>query len=89
MLASGNRITGFLDPALYYGHPEIELAFTTLFNTFGEAFFNRYQELTPIPPGFFELRRDLYNLYPLLAHVNIFGGGYIAPIEETLKRIGC
>ena len=45
VLASGGRITGFIDPAVYYGHPEIELAFTTLFGTFGDAFFKRYHEL--------------------------------------------
>jgi fructosamine-3-kinase len=66
ILAENNRITGFIDPAVYYGHAEIELAFSTLFGTFSEPFFKRYDEIRPIPPGFFELRRDLYNLYPLL-----------------------
>lgn len=89
ILASGNRITGFVDPAVYYGHPEIELAFTTLFGTFGEPFFKRYNQLRPIPEGFFELRRDLYNLYPLLVHVRLFGTEYLSGIERTLKRIGC
>lgn len=88
VLADGDRITGFLDPAVYYGHPEIELAFITLFNTFGGAFFRRYQALCPIAAGFFEQRRDLYNLYPLLVHVRLFGGGYVPPIERTLKALG-
>lgn len=88
VLADGDRITGFVDPAIYYGHPEIELAFTTLFGTFGEPFFNRYQELRPLPPGFFETRRDIYNLYPLLVHVNLFGGGYVRSVDETLRRFG-
>jgi fructosamine-3-kinase len=77
-----------VDPALYYADPEIELAFATLFNTFGEAFFARYNEHRPIQPGFFEARRDLYNLYPLLVHVRLFGCSYLASIEETLKRFG-
>lgn len=91
MLAEGDRMTGFLDPAIYYGHPEIELAFTTMFNTFGESFFRRYHEIRPLEDidGFFELRRDLYNLYPLLVHVRLFGGGYLGGIDATLRRIGC
>ncbi len=89
ILAEGDKITGFLDPAIYYGHPEIELAFTTLFNTFDTHFFQRYSEISPIEPGFFELRKDLYNLYPLLVHVRLFGSSYAQPIEQTLKRLGC
>jgi fructosamine-3-kinase len=89
ILAQHNRITGFLDPAIYYGHAEIELAFTTLFGTFGEPFFKRYQEIRPIEDGFFDLRRDLYNLYPLLVHVRLFGHSYLRNIDTILKRIGC
>ncbi len=47
VLAQDDRITGFLDPAIYYADPEIELAFITLFNTFGQPFFQRYHELRP------------------------------------------
>lgn len=88
VLAQNGRVTGFIDPAIYYAHPEIELAFTTLFGTFGSAFFERYQELRPLKPGFFEERRDIYNLYPLLVHVRLFGGGYVASVEHTLSRFG-
>ncbi len=88
ILARGGRVTGFLDPAIYYAHPEIELAFSTLFNTFGAPFFRRYQELRPLAPGFFEERRDLYNLYPLLVHVRLFGGGYVGSVEHILGRFG-
>lgn len=88
VLAVGGRITGFVDPAIYYAHPEIELAFATLFGTFGEPFFARYQELRPIPPGFFEERRDIYNLYPLLVHVRLFGGGYVSSVDRILHRFG-
>lgn len=89
ILAKNNRIKGFIDPAIYYGHPEIELAFTTLFGTFGESFFKRYEEIRPIEPGFFEIRKELYNLYPLLVHVRLFGSGYLASIERVLKKSGC
>lgn len=89
VLAEGDRITGFVDPAVYYGHPEIELAFVTLFGTFGDAFFRKYEELRGIRPGFFEVRRDIYNLYPLLVHVRLFGGGYLSGVERVLDRHGC
>lgn len=88
VLASANRITGFIDPAIYYGHAEIELAYITLFNTFGKPFFERYHELKPIEPGFFEVRSDIYTLYPLLVHVRLFGGGYLGSVEATLSKHG-
>ncbi len=88
LLAVEGRITGFLDPAIYYAHPEIELAFTTLFGTFGSPFFERYHALRPIEPGFFEVRRDIYNLYPILAHVRLFGVGYVGAIDRILTRLG-
>ncbi len=88
VLAYQGRLSGLIDPALYWGHPEIELAFTTLFSTFGTAFFDRYHEMRPITPGFFKERRDLYNLYPLLVHVRLFGGGYLRSVESTLDQFG-
>jgi fructosamine-3-kinase len=60
-----------------------------LFGTFGDPFFRRYGELRPIAPGFFEERRDLYNLYPLLVHVRLFGGGYVGSVEGIVRRFGC
>lgn len=89
VLASGTHITGFIDPAVYYGHPEIELAFITLFSTFGKSFFDRYNELHRIRDGFFETRRDVYNVYPLLVHVRLFGGSYLGGVERVLARHGC
>ncbi len=86
VLAVGDQISGFLDPAIYYGHPEIELAFVTLFGTFERPFFHRYQAIRPIAPGFFEQRRDIYNLYPLLVHVRLFGGSYIHSVDQTLQQ---
>ncbi|ODR93877.1 hypothetical protein AUC70_09660 [Methyloceanibacter stevinii] len=88
VLVKGDRIAGFVDPAIYYGHPEIELAFTTMFGTFGRAFFEAYEEVLPLEPGFHELRRDIYNLYPTLVHVRLFGGGYVAAIERILAKLG-
>jgi fructosamine-3-kinase len=88
VLAEGDRITALLDPAIYYADPEIELAYISLFGTFGEPFFRRYVEIRRIRPGFFEERRHLYSLYPLLVHVYFFGGPYVGSVEDTLARLG-
>lgn len=92
VLTRQGRITGFIDPAIYYAHAEIELAYTTLFGTFGRtfnsAFFHHYHTLRPIQPGFFEERRHLYNLYPLLVHVRLFGGSYVNRVDEILHTFG-
>lgn len=88
VLAKGARISAFLDPAIYHADPEVELAFISLFDSFGETFFGRYREVRGLRPGFFEERRYLYALYPLLVHVYFFGGGYVGSVNGTLKRFG-
>lgn len=88
VLCKSGRIAAFLDPAPHFAHPEVELAFITLFNTFGEAFFSAYSERRPIAPGFFETRRRIYNVYPLLVHVRLFGGGYVGQLDATLRTVG-
>lgn len=88
VIARDNRISGFIDPAIYCGHPEIELAFTTMFSTFGKPFFDAYRALSPLEPGFFEERLAIYNLYPTLVHVRLFGDSYLPPIDHTLKTLG-
>ncbi len=86
VLTCRGRVSAFIDPAIYFADPEIELAFSTLFNTFGDTFFQRYAEHHPIAPGFFEERRDIYNLYPLLVHTRLFGGGYVGSVDRILRR---
>lgn len=90
ILTRRGKAVGFIDPAIYFGHPEVELAFTTLFGTFGAAFFERYQALTDFDPGlwpgFWNERRDLYNLYPLLVHSALFGGSYPGAVARILDR---
>lgn len=88
VLADGDCITAFLDPAIYYGHAEVELAYILLFHTFGTPFLQRYQELRPLTPGFFEARMYVYQLYPLLSHVCHFGGGYVESTMNMLMRVG-
>jgi len=86
LLCRHGRVAAFIDPAIYYADPDIELAFGTLFSDFGPAFFARYNEIRPLRPGFFEVRRDLYNLYPLLVHVRLFGGTYVSQVAEVVRR---
>ncbi|HWI45768.1 MAG TPA: fructosamine kinase family protein, partial [Rubrobacter sp.] len=88
VLARGDRIAAFLDPAIYYADPEIELAFISLFDSFSNTFLERYAEIRGIDKAFFQTRRDLYNLYPLLVHTYYFGGGYLNSVRNTLDRFG-
>lgn len=90
-LWSGNVMVGpnglpvLIDPATYYGHREIEIAFTKLFGGFDQAFYESYQEAYPMETGF-DQRVDLYNLYPLLVHLNLFGPSYLSGIDRTIRR---
>ncbi len=93
-LWSGNLINDIkgdpclIDPAVYYGHREAEVAFTQLFGGFDNRFYEAYHACFPIQPGFDE-RSDIYNLYPLLVHVNLFGGSYLTAVKQILDRFGC
>lgn len=86
VLAKDGRISGFIDPAIYFGDPEMDLAFSTLFGTFGDAFFARYTDIRPLYADFFEERRDICNLWPILVHARLFGGQYGSQAGEILKR---
>lgn len=88
VLTHRNRPAALIDPALYYGHPEMELAFIGMFHTFGPPFYARYQALRPLPPGFFETRAPIYRLYPYLVHVRAFGGSYRRGLEGILAQFG-
>ncbi len=90
-LWSGNFMTGengeaiIFDPAVYYGHREVDLAFTKLFGGFDENFYNAYKNIHPLIKGY-EGRFEIYNLYPLLVHLNLFGKGYLGQIRTTLNN---
>ena len=74
------------DPALYYGDRETDLAMTELFGGFSPRFYQAYNEAYPLPAGY-RLRKSLYNLYHVLNHLNLFGGGYLAQAEQMLDRL--
>jgi fructosamine-3-kinase len=74
-----------IDPAAYYGDRETELAFTELFGGFGARFYAAYHDVWPLDHGYAD-RRDLYNLYHLLNHLNLFGEGYGGSVDAILRR---
>ena len=76
-----------IDPAIYYGDREMELAFILLFDTFGETFFNAYGEVHPLSEDFCEIKVPLYQIYPTLVHVALYGGSYVGQLEQILKRL--
>jgi fructosamine-3-kinase len=75
-----------IDPAVYGGHREIDLAMMKLFGGFGPRVFAAYKEAFPLADGYRE-RVPLYQLYPLMVHVNLFGGGYLAQVEAALASL--
>lgn len=74
-----------IDPAVSYADREAEIAFTELFGGFGPRFYAAYQAAWPLAPGYAD-RRDLYNLYHLLNHLNLFGEGYGAQVDAAARR---
>lgn len=88
VIVRDGRVAGIIDPALYYGHNEMELAYMTLFNGTGPEFFEAYTDQIVIEDDFFRTRRHIYNLYPLLIHLVIFGERYLQPLHESLERVG-
>lgn len=92
VLAAEDRITALLDPAPHHAHAEVELAFITLFSTFGDEFFSAYRDRARLSESdwraFRSTRRHVYNAYPLLVHIRLFGGSYIGELDTTLGAIG-
>lgn len=74
-----------IDPAIFYGHHEFEIAFTELFGGFPSNFYESYQEVFPLSPNY-EERKALYQLFYLLVHLNLFGFSYLSSIENIVTR---
>lgn len=89
-LWSGNYMVGnkgepvIIDPAVYYGHREVDTAMTKLFGGFSSEMYHSYNEEYPLQLGW-ENRIAICNLYPLLVHVNLFGGGYLQQVKSVLR----
>lgn len=91
-LWSGNLLCGqgqapvFIDPAVYYGHREVDIAMTKMFGGFDQVFLSHYNEIYPLENGW-EKRIEIHNLYPNLVHLNLFGKSYLSGIESVLNKI--
>ncbi len=81
----GNPV--LIDPAVYVGNAEADIAMTELFGGFAPAFYEAYRSEYPFAPGY-EDRRDLYHLYHLLNHLNLFGSSYLPGVLRILRRYG-
>jgi fructosamine-3-kinase len=84
-IVSEQGTAALIDPAVYYGHREVDIAMTTLFGGFSAEFYEGYNEAFPLEKGWRD-RLGIYNLYPLLIHLNLFGTSYLQEIESILKR---
>lgn len=83
-LADGTPV--IFDPAVYFGDRECDLAMSELFGGFASAFYSAYREAWPLDAGY-AARRTLYNLYHILNHANLFGGGYAAQAQRMLAQL--
>ena len=74
-----------IDPAVYFGHPEMDWAMLSLFGSYPEEAMDGYLNVNPLEKGLNE-RMDIHQLYPLLVHLILFGKGYLSGVESTLKK---
>lgn len=80
------RIAAIIDPHLHFGHAENELAYIDLFETATSAFRKRYQERFRLTNEYYNIRKPIYQLYPLIDHVQMFGPRYVAPLMKVAER---
>lgn len=94
VLTTDSELSALIDPSPYRGHAEVDLAFATMFGGFPRHFFDAYRERatdfdrTNLNGDFWSERRELWNLYPLLIHARLFGGGYVADLLRCARRFG-
>ena len=74
-----------VDPAVYFGHREADIAMTELFGGASARFYDAYNEAFPLPKGY-EHRKGIYDLYHMLNHLNLFGRGYLSSVQRLVNR---
>jgi fructosamine-3-kinase len=84
-LIATDGIPHLIDPAVYYGHSMVDIAMSRLFGGFGTAFYDAYHRIIP-KPDHYDAQIELYQLYYLLVHLNLFGGGYYSSVASILRR---
>jgi fructosamine-3-kinase len=85
VLKTPSGFPALIDPAVYFGDREVDLAMTELFGGFSRSFRSAYETIFPLSDGY-NLRKDIYNLYHILNHALLFGGGYMAQAEAIMSR---
>lgn len=85
IISAENGVPVLIDPAVYYGHPEIDWAMLDLFGNFPKISFDTYNEINPLEIGF-QNRKYIYQLYPLLVHLVLFGSGYYSAVIRIVKK---
>ncbi len=86
-MSMANGHVAIFDPSVYYGHREMDLAMTMLFGGFEESFYQAYTDSSPLTPGFDD-RKEIFQLYPLLVHLLLFGGPYYQQVRNILQKFG-
>ena len=76
-----------IDPAVYFGDSEADLAMTEMFGGFSSTFYQAYQSVRPLT-SVYETKKIIYNLYHYLNHYNLFGSGYLSACEQGFRVIG-
>ncbi|MGI6048779.1 MAG: fructosamine kinase family protein [Petrimonas sp.] len=84
-LIASNGIPFLIDPATYFGHSMVDIAISKLFGGFSQSFYDAYHEIIPKPDNYLQ-QIELYQLYYLLVHLNLFGSGYYSSVSHILKR---
>lgn len=84
-MVAANGLPCLIDPAVYYGHREADVAMTQLFGGFQPEFYNSYNQAWPMEKDW-QKRMDIFNLYPLLVHVNLFGGSYARQVLQIIRQ---
>jgi fructosamine-3-kinase len=74
-----------IDPAAYYGHSLVDIAMSKLFGSFGQSFYDAYHEINPKSENYSQ-QIELYQLYYLLVHLNLFGSGYYSSVSSVLRK---
>lgn len=85
VMADLNGLPALIDPAIYFGNREMDIAFSRMFGGFDQRFYDAYDSVFPLSDGF-EERKDVYNLYPLLVHLLSFGRSYLSGIQKVIAK---
>ena len=86
VMADSHGFPALIDPAVYFGNREMDIAFSRMFGGFDQRFYDAYDAVFPLSDGF-EERKDVYNLYPLLVHLLLFGKSYISGIQKVISKL--